>query len=355
MVSALEVVPGGARLQRIAAAGFCLVLAVSPWEGVAANDATAELAAGGLVLSRSADIELRSEELTVSPRQVRVSYRFYNTSPADVKTTVAFPMPDVTVADAAANLPLPTDDPQNLLGFSARVDGAPVQARAVQKVLARGADRTAELERMKVPLAPHLRSTDKALNRLSPADWEEARRIGLADVEEYSVGRGMRKQLSPRWTLKTTYLWEQTFPAGKEVAIEHSYKPSVGRSMQTALADPAAFNQPWLKAYMHKYCLDRDFMAAVEHARQAAQRTNGTIGAPFSEERISYLLSTGANWAKPIGEFRLVVDTGDPANLVSFCMEGARKTGPTRYEVRKTAFLPQDDLHILILKRLRGR
>jgi hypothetical protein len=355
MVLAPEAVPGGARFQQTAAAGLLLAtlaLPLLPCAAVAANGSTAELAAGGLVLTNSADLEKRVEELTISPRQVRVSYRFYNGSPHDVKTAVAFPMPDITVSDAAANLPLPTDDPENLLGFSARVDGAPVHARAVQKVFARGADRTAELERMKVPLAPHLRTTDKALNRLSPADWEEARRIGLADVEEYSVGRGMRQQLSARWTLKTTYLWEQTFPAGQEVAVEHTYKPSVGRSAQTALADPAAFQQPWLKEYMRKYCLDRDFMAAVEHARQAARTERD---APFSEERISYLLSAGANRAKPIGEFRLVVDTGDPANLVSFCMDGARKIGSTRYEVRKTGFLPQDDLHILILKRLRGR
>jgi len=327
-------------------------LALQPCTTAQANDPTAELAAGGLMLTRSADIEMRAEELTISPRQVRVSYRFYNASPDDVRTLVAFPMPDITVADAAANLPLPTDDPENLLGSSTRVDGAPVKARVVQKVFARSADRTADLERLKVPLAPHLRTTDKALSRLPPGDGEEMRRLGLADVEEYSVGRGLRKQLSPRWTLKTTYLWEQTFPARKEVTIEHSYKPSVGRSVQTALADPAAIDQPWLKEYMRKYCLDRDFMAAVEHARQSARMPSG---APFSEERISYLLSTGANWAKPIGAFRLVVDKGDAANLVSFCMEGATRVGPTTYEVRKTDFLPQADLNILILKRLKGR
>jgi Domain of unknown function (DUF4424) len=353
MISAPEAVPGGARPKHIAAAGLMLAaIALLACANAAANDSTAELAAGGLVLTMSDDIDMRSEELHISPRQVRVSYRFYNSSPHDVKTLVAFPMPDITVADAAAKLPLPTDDPENLLGFSTRVDGAPVKARAVQKVFARGADRTTDLERMKVPLAPHLRTADKALSRLQPADWEEVRRLGLADVEEYSVGRGMRKQLSPRWTLKTTYLWEQTFPAGKEVAIEHSYKPSVGRSGQTALADPAAFHQPWLKEYLRKYCLDRDFMAAVEQARQTARTPNG---APFSEERISYLLSTGANRAKPIGEFRLIVDTGDPANLVSFCMEGAKRIGPTKYEVRKADFLPQADLHILMLKRLKGR
>jgi uncharacterized protein DUF4424 len=162
----------------------------------------------------------------------------------------------------------------------------------------------------------------------------------------------MRKQLSPRWTLMTTHLCEQTFPTGKEMAIEHSYKPSVGKSAQTSLADPAAINQPWLKEYMRKYCLDREFMAAVEHARQSARRPNG---APFSEERISYLLFSGTNRAKPAGAFRLVVDKGDPANLVSFCAEDVKRVGATRYEVRKTDFLPQADLNILILNRLRGR
>jgi len=352
MILAPEAVPGGARFQHAAAGLMLATLALLPCAAARANDSTTELAAGGLVLTTTADIEMRAEELHISPRQVRVSYRFYNASPHDVKSVVAFPMPDITVADAAANLPLPTDDPENLLGFSTRVDGAPVKARVVQKVFARGADRTADLDRLRVPLAPHLRTTDKALSQLRPGDGEEMRRLGLADVEEYSVGRGLRKQLSPRWTLKTTHIWEQMFPAGKEVTIDHSYKPSVGRSVQTALADPAAIDQPWLKDYMRKYCLDRDFMAAVERGRQSAGMSSG---APFSEERISYLLSTGTNWAKPIGEFRLVVDKGDAANLVSFCMDGARRIGPTTYEVRKTDFLPQADLNILILKRLRGR
>jgi hypothetical protein len=39
----------------------------------------------------------------------------------------------------------------------------------------------------------------------------------------------------------------------------------------------------------------------------------------------------------------------------SFCADGVTRTGPTRYEVRKTGFLPQGDLDILILKRSQGR
>ena len=60
----------------------------------AANDSTAENGAGGLVLTRSESIDMVSEDLFVSADQVRVRYVFRNRSPADVRVTVAFPLPD---------------------------------------------------------------------------------------------------------------------------------------------------------------------------------------------------------------------------------------------------------------------
>ena len=154
------------------------------------------LATGGLVLTRNADIALRSEDLYISLRQVRVSYRFRNTAPTDVKALMAFPMPDIRVADAAASIPLPTDDPENLLGFSTRVDGTPVKAQVMQKVFAGGADRTADLDRLKVPLAPHLRSTNMALGRnasvtllvrVSPEGLVEGAQVIESDVQSSAV------------------------------------------------------------------------------------------------------------------------------------------------------------------------
>lgn len=354
MDEALQAVRLRRRLPAPAVRLSLMLLAAAACGSASANDSTAELATGGLVLTRSDDIEMRSEDLFVSPREIRVSYRFYNTAPADVTTLVAFPMPDITVADVGTNITLPTSDPQNLLGFSTSVDGAPVKARVLQKVLARGGgDRTADLERLKVPLAPHLPSTDKALGKLPRAAWDELRQLGLAEVEEYSAGRSMRKaRPSPRWTLQTTYYWEQTFPAGKEIAIEHRYKPSIGRSAQTLIGDPEAMKEGWFKTYARKYCIDGEFVAAAERARNAA-RTQ--YGAPFSEQRISYRLSTGSNWARPIGQFSLVVDKGDPVSLVSFCGDGAKKIGPTQFEVRREDFSPDQDLHVLILRPLKRR
>jgi hypothetical protein len=342
------------RLRAPAARLSLVLLAAAACGSASGNDSTAELTTGGLVLTRSADIEMRSEDLYVSPREIRVSYRFYNNAPADVTTIVAFPMPDITVADVGTSVTVPTSDPENLLGFSTTVDGAPVKASVMQKVVNRsGKDRTADLERLGVPLAPHLRSTDKAIEKLPRVAWDELRLLGLADAEEYSAGRAMRKSRpSPRWTLQTTYYWEQTFPAGREIAVEHRYRPSIGRSAQTMIGDPEAMKEGWFKTYAGKYCIDGDFIAAAERARKAARMK---YGAPFSEERISYRLATGANWARPIGLFRLVVDKGDAASLISFCGAGAKRVTPTQFEVRKEGFSPDQDLHILILRPTRRR
>jgi hypothetical protein len=46
----------------------------------------------------------------------------------------------------------------------------------------------------------------------------------------------------------------------------------------------------------------------------------------------------------------LVVDKGVPDNLVSFCGEGVRKIGPTRFEIRRRNWRPDRDLKVLIVK-----
>ena len=64
------------------------------------------------------------------------------------------------------------------------------------------------------------------------------------------------------------------------------------------------------------------------------------------------MLRTGANWSGPIKEFRLVVDKGDPDNLVSFCGDRPRRISPTQMEVKLTNYTPEGDLSVLILKKL---
>src|SRR5579872_6738153 len=142
-----------------------------------ANDSTAELAAGGLVLTKSPAIEMRAEDLYISARQVRVRYRFANTSASDVTVLVAFPMPDITTEGVDDMLSIPTQDPRNILGFSTTVDGKPVLAQVEQHAIKRGVDRTAYLRGLGIALAPHLQSTNKLIDRLPQRRKDELVRM----------------------------------------------------------------------------------------------------------------------------------------------------------------------------------
>lgn len=335
---------------RIAILSFALACAALSPAAVRANDSSAELATGGLVFVKNDDVEMTSEDLYLSAAEIRVRYRFANRVDRDVTVHVAFPMPEIKIDGPDQNISVPTEDPVNLLGFVTTVNGAAVRTDVEQRVTAGGADRTALLNSLGVPLAPHLRATADALDKVPREKWDELIRLGLAEIEEYDIGQGMEKHLAPRWSLKTTFYWQQTFPARAETTIEHRYQPSVGASVQTSFGAPSVAKEPWIADYTRKYCIERDLVATLDRARKA---TKSEFGPPYSEQRIDYILSTGANWAGPIRDFRLVVDKGDPDSLVSFCGTGVTKTGLTTFEMRKTDFTPQGDFSVLILKKLK--
>lgn len=332
-------------MRRIILAGVAALLAGTLAAGALANDSTAELAAGGLVMTKSPAIEMRAEDLYISTKEVRVRYRFANTSARDVSVLVAFPMPDITTHGFDDTLSIPTQDPVNIMGFSTTVDGQPVAAKVDQRVISNGVDQTAYLRSLGVPLAPHLQATNDFIQALPRATRDELVRRGLAVVDQYSQSAApISDHWEATWTLKTTYYWRQTFPAGRELVVEHRYTPSVGETAGTAFGTPGYAKEPEFAQRRAHYCIDDDFLAAVEKTKQP-----GSDYPPLFEQRVEYILSTGANWKAPIGDFRMVVDKGDPANIVSFCGEGVTKIGPTQFEVRHANFTPKGDVSILIL------
>lgn len=313
-----------------------------------ANDSTAELAAGGLVLTRTDAIEMRSEDLFISEEAVQVRYVFVNTSGAPVTTRVAFPMPDIGGEDFFySDTAIPNrEDPANLLDFRTTVNGKPAAMAVEQRALVKGVDHTAWLRRHGIPLALHMDGATARLDALPKAVKDEGLALGLFNPEEYDAGKGWERHLNPAWILKTTFHWEQTFPPGVEMVVEHRYRPAVGGSVGTMIGAPNFQTYENWPAERDRYCIDSSFLAAVERAKKGREYP------PYTETRIAYVLKTGGNWAGPIGDFRLVVDKGSAANLVSFCASGVKKIGPTRFEVRKTNWRPDRDLFILILKPL---
>jgi len=318
--------------------------ALAPLGALLANDSTAEHGAGGLVLKQSRDIDMVSEDLYVSAERIRVRYVFRNRAPRDVSVTVAFPMPDRDLAeDRYGDSAYPGD-------FATRVDGRAVAMAVERRAVLGSTDHSALLQRLGVPIAPDEEGTRRiveALAALPPAQRERLRALRLIEVDEYDAGQGWQREPVPAWTVRETWYWQQVFPAGRDLRIEHEYAPGTGGSVDVALARPDYRNSEEGRREQADYCTDRAFLAALDRASREAPRRGGSI----TERRVRYILTTGGNWRSPIGEFRLVVDKGRPENLVSFCGAGVRRISPTQFEVRRSNWRPDRDLAVLIVER----
>lgn len=319
-------------------------LAAAP---VYANDSTAELTAGGLVFKTTPNIEMRSEDLSISRKRVIVRYRFFNKGTSDETATVAFPMPELDY-DVELNVSIPNPESDNFLNFQTKVDGKPVETKIEQKAFARETNKeiTKILTARNIPLMPASKRTQAFLDKLDKAAEKELTDLGLVRADDFDAGKGMEHHLAPQWKLTTTYYWQQIFPAGKEIVVEHSYEPSVGSTVQTTF-DHLYDTDKQIKAeFSKKYCPDQAFIAGVK----AMTPKNKKDAMPPPEYYLGYILKTGANWAGPIGDFRLTVDKGNPKALISFCETGVKKTGPTTFEVRHTNFTPKQDLNFVIVE-----
>lgn len=307
-----------------------------------ANDTTASTGAGGLVIEQTRDIDMVSEDLFVSAEEIRTRYVFRNQTAANIDTVVAFPMPGRDLSsEYEGDVAYPSD-------FRTRVDGRAITAQLERKAIVKGRDHTALLEQLRIPLAPDaIGEATRVMDGLPAPARKRLQVLGLAGEEEYAdSGQAMKRHLIPLWTVQDRWWWKQRFPAGKPLLVEHRYVPGVGGSVDSPIAFPEYRRTPEAKDTIARYCMDRQFIAAVD--RLSSKDPMRGPGMP--DRRIDYILTTGANWRSPIGRFRLVVDKGKPGNLVSFCGDGVRKISPTKYEVQHREWRPTRDLHVLIIE-----
>jgi hypothetical protein len=326
---------------------FFLAAALATFAGPAlANDSTAELGTGGLVLSRTDAVAMESEDLFLSRDKVTVDYVFRNTSDKDVDTIVAFPMPDIEGnPNVIPSIPREAD---NFLGFEATMDGKPLSPQLEQKAFAAGIDVSADLKANAIPFYPFGKAAADALARLPQQVADDWQARGIIVIDEYDDGSGWKRVRTPYWLLRSTYWWRATFPAGKAVRVSHRYKPSAGGTVGLTFYWDGRF-QGQYEDYKRRYCMD----AAFEKAVRKAESVPGASGnPPLFEGRLAYILTTGGNWATgSIGRFKLTVDKGYANSLVSFCGKGVKKTGPTTFQMTAEDFYPERDLDILFLDR----
>ena len=313
---------------------------------VMANDSSASLDAGGLQLVQNNDIRLESEDLYLSLKEIRVTYRFRNSSSYDVSTLVAFPLPVMWIGEEG-NYVLDGSDPINVVDFQVAVDGQRVVPSVEVKATRAGVDVTDVLKRYGIPLTMQAGDTKAyvaQIDRLDqlPGDAQhELEHYGVVDWVT-SSGTDGKPRANVHWNAHITFYWFQVFPAGRAIEVTHRYHP-VPRHFFFGEDDLAA------SAGMRKtYCID----AAFDRSARAELKLPSQEFEVLAGRELKYVLTTAGNWLGPIGKFRLTVDKSTPDALVSLCAHGIKRTGPTTFELSRDNYRPAEDLKVLFVEPL---
>lgn len=140
--------------------------------------------------------------------------------------------------------------------------------------------------------------------------------------------------------VKVTHHWMQAFPAGKTLAVTHEYTPALGGESMLWFQDEER------KIKTSKYCIEPDFAKWIDKASQAGN------GAGLYPHYVDYILTTGANWKGPIGEFRLTLEKETAEDKISLCATGLKKTDARTFVLEKTNFTPDKDLHVMFVHQM---
>jgi hypothetical protein len=305
-----------------------------------ADDSSAMLGAGGIVLTRSAAVRMASEDLYISPKAVKVRYTFSNDSGKDIDSIVAFPLPDVDNWEYAESpIGTTTGGTPNFVGFRLTIDGKPVGAMAEERAVYKGKDVTTQLKAAGAPVNVVIGGYDR-LQKLSPASHAALIKAGLIE------GAGGDDPVHAKWTTQTKFWWKMRFPAGRTVTVEHSYTPVTGQTFfgTFVLTDKDQ------SAYYARFCIDPSTRAAISTRLAALKKKTGNEGL-LNQYTTDFVIVTANNWKGPIGRFHLTIDKLKPDNIVSLCWgPDLRKTGPTTFEATRTGFAPKQDIQILVLE-----
>jgi hypothetical protein len=322
-------------------AGTLAGLIAFPAAPLTANDSTASLDAGGLRLTYNPDIRVESEDLSLSRSEVRVVYRFNNTSKSEVSTLVAFPLPVMEIGEGG-NYAIQDRDPINVMDFQVTVDGRRVDPSVQVTATRFGVDVTAVLNRHAIPLT--IQGFDgtagKALfDRLNTLPGEAQRELERYGVIDWTTifDDDHKPQANLHWDAHITFYWFQTFPAGRTIEVTHRYRPVPRQFFVTNAELTSAETQK-------VYCIDPAFVRAAG-ARLQQSPQNALAG-----YELKYVLTTAGNWLGPIQKFRLTVQKSSPDALVTWCAKNIKRSSPTTFTLSQENYSPDEDLKILFVE-----
>jgi len=285
---------------------------------------------------------MESEHLTISAERVTVRYEFKNESDRSEKTIVAFPFPPITCGYWGMNKGIDgirldyIKENSWVLNkkeedFRIKIDGKEIKLQKQIKAIAikpltmsgqstgAGSDITLNVQKAELPLDCREIFGNKKL-------FKKAQELGFADDYKGSDPEDIKFQT------EITYFWEQEFPAGKTIVIEHQYLPLAGSG-----------NGDLLDKYLPLHWnLD---------IRVREEERIGKLSDVFGYQVVDYILLTANTWKGPIKNFNLSL-TGKPEEVfIGSSLGPLSSSGPNKATYAAENFVPASNLVVVFGKK----
>ena len=302
------------------------------------NDSTGFVSTGGVQYLKNNDIRMVSEDLFISVDKVRVQYEFHNDADHDVTETVLFPLPSESYEGYDGDF---ADIAKLHHSFKIWVNGASIKPTAHYRAMWGTRDIT-DLLKSQCGLTqneiekPYSQEEGYDISDKGSACLTQLNQLGMIQYTPYNAADDTNASSTDRqyvWTGQMVYSWQQIFPKGQSISVKHEYQPLVGGGVMLGLSDKNI-----KQTVTDQYCIDSTFMRKL---RGQSKQTEA------SYQALGYILTTGANWAKPIERFHLTIDKPKDS-LMSLCWDASlKKVSDTRFEATKTNFTPKHDIDVV--------
>ena len=298
-----------------------------------ANDSTGYIGTGGIQYIQNKYMQMKREDLYLSKKQIKVDYQFQNLSDRDITENILFPLPKVQ-----NYIEYDYADVTGLVdSFTVTSNGKKIKPQIhVRAFLPSTEAEYVEDGDFQADVTEELKScglNDKEL--MQPWTFENMDDEVKVNQKVANCTHPKVKQLlaiqdedTVRWQSQIIYSWQQQFKADGMTKISHQYQPLVGGSL--GLGEEVA------KAH----CVDQNIQKVVDR---------GDSYGVYSG--LSYILKTGANWAKSIDSFNVTIERDDD-ELLSLCWDGeVKKVSKTQFKITEKNFKPKHDLNLIFIQR----
>lgn len=296
---------------------------------LSANDSAVGENNGSIEFLQQNEISMAKERLVIASDRINVDYVFINHSAQDITVPVAFPMP-------AINKSYGQDHSSGIANFKISVDGKPIKSTSRWRVM-----RTNE----------NFEEVEDVTAKVLQSGWTIPQLIELLEKDSPFENNGEpgSLRLPPEWVndgypqiaVQQYFIWQQSFPAGKEVIIRHSYTPSFSGGV------PGNLDGILGGEYSDK-CLTPATRKALKQLDAGIKERNEDGSANIGWGILRYILKTGANWKEGvIGDFTLRIHKSHKNEVVVPCFSyPLKQIDPLTLEFKQKNFKPDNNLDI---------